>query len=218
MAGIKAACDAAKLLKAAEKETGTGEQGNGESDLDADEQPLQRISSRDLRPAGLRQRAGETAARAANGGNQTAEKSDDHGAGQGIEDDACIEMDFLDPGKLCGQRAEDVRRCRGEKKTEARADEGQEKGFGEQLSNERATRSPQRETNGDFVLTLGGARQEQRNDVRASDEQEERDGAEEQPERPARAGDGIFLERFDGDREVGVRLGKLAAELRLDGS
>src|SRR4029077_11512048 len=109
----------AELLKAAEKQASAGEQGYRESDLDADEQPLQRISSRNLRAAGLRQRGRETAARAANGGNQSAEKGDHHRAGQRIKDDASVEMNFFDAGKLRGQRAEDVRRCRREKQTQA---------------------------------------------------------------------------------------------------
>src|SRR6266403_2185765 len=155
--GVKAGADTAELLKATEKQAGAGQQSDGESDLDADQQPLQGISSRDLRAAGLRKRGGETAARAAKGGNQSAEKSDHHRAGQRIEDDASVEMDFFDAGKLRGQRAEDVRRCRREKETEARTDDSQEKGFGEKLSNERAARSAQGEAHGDFVLSLGRA-------------------------------------------------------------
>jgi len=66
------------------------------------------------------------------------------------------------------------------------------------------------------VLTLGGARQKQRDDVRAGDEQEERDGAEEQPKRPPRSGDSGFFKGVDCDREI-VCLGKLPTELGLDG-
>ena len=108
----------------------------------------------------LRKRGRETAAGAANGGNQSAEKSDNHRAGQRIENDASVEMDLFDAGKLRGERAEDAGRCRREKETKARADESEEKSFGEQLSNERAARCAQGEANGDFVLSLCRARQE----------------------------------------------------------
>jgi len=64
-------------------------------------------------------------------------------------------MDFFDSGKLRGQYAEDVRRCRRrEKQTKSGADKGQDKVSVKQLSNERAARSAQGETDGDFVLTL----------------------------------------------------------------
>jgi len=39
-------------------------------------------------------------------------------------------MDFFDSGKLRGQYAEDVRRCRREKQTKSGADKGQDKSFG----------------------------------------------------------------------------------------
>ncbi len=103
-------------------------------------------------------------------------------------------MDFFDTGKLCGEGAEDVRRCRREKQTEAGADEGQEKSFGEQLSDECAARSTQGEADRDFVLTLSRARQEQSHDVGTRDEQQQSDGAKEQPEGAARIADGGFLE------------------------
>ncbi len=45
MGGVKAGVNAAKLLKAAKKQSGAGEQRDGQGNLDADQQPLQRISS-----------------------------------------------------------------------------------------------------------------------------------------------------------------------------
>ncbi len=67
------------------------------------------------------------------------------------------------------------------------------------------------------MLPLSRARQEQGDDIRTGDEQKQRDGAEEQPERAARVGDSGFLERLDADGELGVGFGELAAELRLHG-
>lgn len=81
-------------------------------------------------------------------------------------------MNFFDAGKLPGQRAEDVRRRRREKEAEGRADEGLEKSFGEQLSNECAARSAQGEPNGDLVLTLRRARQEQGHNVGTRNQQQ----------------------------------------------
>ncbi len=139
--GVKAGADAAELLKAPKKQAGAREQGDGQGNLNADQQPLQRISSGHLRAAGFGKRGRKAAANAANSGKQSAEKSDHHRAGQRIEDDTRIEMDFFDARKRRGQRAEDVRRRRREKEAEARADEGEEKSFREQLCNDRAARS-----------------------------------------------------------------------------
>src|SRR5579863_10415621 len=126
-------------------------------------------------------------------------------------------MDFFDARELRGQRAKDVRRCRGEKEAEAGADEREEKRFGKELSNESAARSAQGETDRDFVLTTGGTGKKQSDNIGAGDEEQQSDGAEEQPERASRIGDGGFLERLDADGEIAVGFGKLAAKLRLYG-
>src|SRR5260370_707471 len=90
-------------------------------------------------------------------------------------------MDFFNAGKLRGEGAEDVGRCRREKQTEARADQGQEKSFGEQLRDECAARSTQGEAAGDFVLPLSPARQKYGHNAGTRYEQEQRDGAKDHP-------------------------------------
>jgi len=94
----------------------------------------------------------------------------------------------------------------------------EKKRFREQLCDERTARSSQREANGDFVLTLGCARQKERNNIRAGDQQSREDGAEEQPERPVVNPDGAFLEWLNANGEDARRFSKLLSQLGLHGS
>ena len=161
----------------------------------------------------------ETVARAANGGNQSAEKSDHHRAGQKNRERYERRDGFLRRAEACAARERnmsDPAAAARKSLPSVEPMESEEKGFGEQLSNERAARCAQGKADGDFMLSLCRASQKQSDDIRAGDEKEQRDRAEEQPERAARGSNCDFLERLDVHGEVGVCLRKLAAELRLD--
>ena len=94
-------------------------------------------------------------------------------------------MNLFDARQLRGEGAKKAGCPGSDRETKDRADQSEKKRFREQLCDERTARSSQREANGDFVLTLGCARQKERNNIRAGDQLKQRDGAEEQPERPA---------------------------------
>ena len=67
------------------------------------------------------------------------------------------------------------------------------------------------------MVTLSRARQEQRHNVGTRDEQQQSDGAKQQPEGTARIADSGFLKRLDAYGELRVGFGKLTAELCLHG-
>ena len=127
-------------------------------------------------------------------------------------------MNFFDAGKLRGERAENVGRRRREKETEARADEGEEKRFRKQLSDERTARSAQGEADGDFVLTLSRARQKQSATmlVQAISRSRETEPKSSQRERRESA-TVVSLSGSMPTERSRVGLGKLAAELCLHG-
>ncbi len=67
------------------------------------------------------------------------------------------------------------------------------------------------------MLALRGAGQKQRDDVGASDQKKQRNGAEEEPQRAAGTCDGGFFELVNRYREVGICFRELLGELVLDG-
>jgi hypothetical protein len=154
---------------------------------------------------------------AADGGEQAAEKRDNDGTGKRVQDDSRVETNFFDARQARGQGAEDAGsgvRCQ---ETQDGAEEREEEGFGEELRYKRSARSAHGKADRDFVLSLRGASQEQCNDVGAGDQEEQRDGAEEQPERAPGACDGGFFELVDAYREVRICFGELLSELVLYG-
>src|ERR1700739_359863 len=82
VAGIESTRDSPKLLKAAQKQAGTGQQGDRKSYPDADKEPFRGISSEYLCSSGLRKGASQTAAGAANRREQSANKSYDNRTGE----------------------------------------------------------------------------------------------------------------------------------------
>src|SRR5947208_1149909 len=66
------------------------------------------------------------------------------------------------------------------------------------------------------MLALLRAREEQRDDIRASDKKKERDRSKEEPQRSARFAHGGFFQRLNADCDAGVGFRELASELRLD--
>jgi hypothetical protein len=110
-----------------------------------------------------------------------------------------------------------VRSAGGDGDSGERAEEGEDENFSEQLGDDGAARSSQGEADGDFVLAASGAGEQERGDVGASDEEQERDGAVEHPERTAGVADDGGFEGGAYDDEIGVGVGKLLAEAALHG-
>ena len=67
------------------------------------------------------------------------------------------------------------------------------------------TSGPERRPHRDLALTRFGARQQEVGDVGAGDEQQEADGAEEQPDRAAHAADDFIAQRQHDDVELHLR-------------
>src|SRR5581483_12040914 len=82
--GIEAGIDAGKLLEAAKKKAGTDEQGDGESDLHRDEEPLNSSASGDLIAAARGERMGESPAGSAESREEPAEEGCGRGGDQRV--------------------------------------------------------------------------------------------------------------------------------------
>ena len=74
-------------------------------------------------------------------------------------------------------------------------DAGENEAFGQQLPHHPQAAGAERGTHGDLALASFGAREQQVRDVRAGDEQEERDRAEQQPDRAADRSDDFVGQR-----------------------
>ena len=105
----------------------------------------------------------------------------------------------------------------GEAETDNAADEGQEHALDEQLTNDPPPRRAEGHAHGDLPGAMGRAGQQQVGDVRAGDQQHERDRAHERPEDgfDLRANDAI-QKRRDHRRDALVAVLVLLRELRGD--
>src|SRR5208282_2413909 len=126
-------------------------------------------------------------------------------------------MNLFDTRQASGEGAKNAGRSVREQQTQDGSQEGKDECFGQQLGDYRSARSAQGKADGDFVLALGGAGEKQGDYVGAGDNKKESHRTEQEPERFARAGNGEFFERLDGDGEIRVRLRELTAQLRLEG-
>ncbi len=134
VAGVEDGGDAAKVGEAGKEEGRTREKRDRESHLNTDEGPMQGIAAGDLRTAVVSERAGKAATSAAESGNQSAEESDEKRAGEGVEDDAKVEVNFFDAGQVGSERAEDLRGGGGEKQSNKGAEESEHEGFRKELA------------------------------------------------------------------------------------
>ena len=150
-------------------------------------------------------------------GIESAEQSGGEGAREGVEEEAPVEGDLFGAREALAELVEELDRAAGEREAEDGADHGKEQNFAEQLRDDGAARGAEGEAERDFALAVGGTREQQRGDVDAGDEQQEGDGAVEEPEGAADVADDDGLEGLDADVEVAVGLWKLHAELALDG-
>jgi hypothetical protein len=153
----------------------------------------------------------------AEGGKEAAEQGGGDGAEQRIEGDGPVEADFGGAGERVREKMEGTRGTGGDSESEKGAKEGEEENFGEELGDDGAARGSEGKTDGDFVLAVGGAGEQESGNVGTGDEQEEGDGSVEEPEGVADVGDDGFFEGRALDLEVSVGFGELFAKLGLDG-
>ena len=139
-----------------------------------DEEPLQGVAGGGLGAAGSGERLGKVAAGAAEGGKEPAKQGGGDSAEERVENDGRVEVNFRGAREGVGEEMEGAGGGGGDAEAEEGAEEGEGKDFGEELADDGAARGAEREADGDFVFAIGGAGEEQRGDIGASDEQKQR--------------------------------------------
>ena len=105
---------------------------------------------------------------------------------------------------------------RREQEPGASAGQRQHQAFGQHLLHEPDACAADRHPDGELFLAAGRARQEQRGDVRAGDQQDEADRAEQHQQRRPHVADQGVAERPEARGVTGVFLGVRAAQPRAD--
>ena len=94
------------------------------------------------------------------------------------------------------------------------AGEAEQNAFGEQLPNESSPARAQRGPNGEFAMARGGAGEKEIGDVRAGDEEDAADRAEQGVEHGAHIAHCVIEHRRHHDAPAFIRVGILPGELR----
>ena len=124
---VEAGVEAPQLVQAAHQQTGAGEERHRQSHLDADEQPLQRVARRRVRPA--RASCGEQpVTRGAQRGQQAAQECDEDGDREREEQHLSIDDDLVHARQIDLQRSHRRRpRGRGQKSDDSAGERQQQR-------------------------------------------------------------------------------------------
>ena len=89
--------------------------------------------------------------------------------------------DLVNPRQIAGQYAEEFRGPGRKAKTQGRPEQCEDEHLGQELRDHVGTRRSKRDAHRDLMFPLGGTRQEQRRNVGARDQQQQRDGTKQKP-------------------------------------
>ena len=131
-----------------------------------------------------------------------------HGDPEGEQHDRHVQADirFRRQGKRRHHRHDDLEEHPREPDAQRSANTGQHEALRQQLAEDLGRRRAERRPHRDLALTRGSARQEQVGDVGARDQENERDGAEQQPQATNRLlAEKVVLERLDARAPAFVR-------------
>ena len=103
------------------------------------------------------------------------------------------------------KRSQQVHAPGGEHQSRGAAKQRDDQALGEQLAQQPRTAGAERGANRQLAVARRRARQQQVRDIRARDEQDERDGAEQDEERPAHFANQFHVQRHEPDPDPAVR-------------
>ena len=158
------------------------------------------------RPPSLR-RFGQLGFCAGDRGNETKKNSGHNGGNQRHEKHAQIEIGFGDPRDgLRSNGAEQIQSPDGEKHAGQSADERQQNTFREHLPQQ--TRRPRAEgdSNREFAFARSGPREQHGGQIRAGDQENERDRAEQNDQRCPHSADDLIVKVVERGAKAGRRL------------
>src|SRR5207249_11806481 len=102
-----------------------------------------------------------------------------------------------------------VRTHDGERDADSSADQGKQQAFHQQLTSDAPTAGADGGSNGDFTLTAGGTRQKQAGNIRARNQQDERNGAEQDQQGRTELAGNLITQGDNVDAPVSVKIGIL---------
>src|SRR5262249_13862913 len=157
-----------------DQQSRASEQRYSERDLNANKRKLYSISSGNA-GAGT---AGQIASGSANCRQKPAHKGGENRAHKRVEDEPPIERDLLDTRKVFGQRAKNSGSRPSEQQSQPCTGKRENEDLRKKMSYDRRAGGTQRKSDRNFLLTGSGSGQQQRGNVDAGDQQQQRNGAE----------------------------------------
>ena len=209
MVGRKAQVDAAQRRQGPDHQAGPDDEHDGQRHFDDHERASKPLPSaahrRLLRP--LPERVDEIQAQRSQGGQDAEQYGREDAESQREGDDRPVEADRRERRKARRvERDERAQRGRRHHQAEGRATERQHHALGDQLPDQpggsRADRRPQ----GQFAQPRVAADEQQVRDVRAGDQQQERDGSHQDPQRRTHPATNLLVDGH-GERAEPHRLG-----------
>ena len=202
--------------EAADQQARADQQDDGERDLRGDQGPLHGVPPAGVSASAASERAGRTGARSPERRRNREKQGRQQSQADREGDEAGVDANLLNArqgsSRLTQQRRSPVR----DHEAERGSDQRQDQPFYQQLLHHRRSRRAQREAHGELMLAPRRLRQQQAGDVAARGQQDQGDGARQEPQRSPDASDLLFLQgrQRHGPALVGIR--KLLAETRLD--
>ena len=146
--------------------------------------------------AGVLEGVVEIDARGAQRGSETEEHGGEEAGGQAEQQHRGVDADLIEARDLAAAEGrEGLGPVPGEHQPGGSTGESQQNAFGEQLTEQAHARSAEGGAQRDLLDAPGGASQHQVGDIGAGDQQNEADGAEQNPERPLHAADHLVAQR-----------------------
>ena len=131
----------------------------------------------------------------------------------GKRDHDPVHANLIGPWHGCGHDpSERAHRPPGERDAGAAAGEREQRAFDERASSEREGTGAERGADGEVLRRARRSRDQQARHVRAGDEQDEHDRAEQHPQRGADVADDLFVRRDERDAPSRVGVGMLARD------
>ena len=213
--GVEAGIDGGQAHEAVQGEAGADEQDDGQGDFRDDErdaEPLPRASRAGAAAAGA-QRIGRIGRRALHRRREAEDQRRHEREQERRQEDAAVERRVGEPRNV-GRPERDQRRRApaGERERARRADRIEHRRLRQELPHEPPAPRAERLADRDLAVARGRARQQQVGDVRARDEHDEADGAEEDVERRLHVAHRVVLQRRHAGAHVLVGVGILRRE------
>ena len=125
-------------------------------------------------------------------------------------------MNLFQARQVGSERAKHMGSPGSNKQAQGRSDGGEQECFRQQLRDQHGARGPERKSHGNFMLAMCRARQKQRHDIDAGNQEKKGHRAKEEPERLARTANDGLLQGLDFDNQVRVGFWILFSKLRLN--